>query len=327
MTLNGHDLAVVLEILDKIDRGVAAPSIPGEVGRFFRQYASARTELAKTVLDGGLSPRADSAVSGKQLGTIELYPLIDPSVGILEYPLGEVAQTIALCEQLGGLVHLRMWLAGAAASAVFNVFRQGNGARLSGDYRWTPPSGATTGEAVVEEVSANHHWATARCLKAVADDIRRPPHALEYILDYRIGRPGLKFFRSVCARRSGGDWVALPAFGTATAIRVAATLSEAQNVRNRGALAVLLIYREPWSPSWTVANVEPVSEDGAFAHCLTWADFSRELDGDELDRSALRGLTQVARDSGLPARTSPALNLTRQLLPAAASILRSLRRR
>src|SRR5205814_7447099 len=64
--------------------------------------------------------------------------------------------------------------------SVYNLFRSNTAVAFSGDYRWTPPGRMTPGEARLEACERQIRSRDARCLKAVADDLNRPPHALEY---------------------------------------------------------------------------------------------------------------------------------------------------
>src|SRR5262249_50715463 len=158
---------------------------------------SGRRELRAVLTQQCASCRSDGAVSGKLLGAIEVHALIEPKVDVLAFPLGETAGTLAVSEQLGGILNLRMWLKAGTPQAAFNVLQDTFAVRLVGDYRWTPLAQVTPGEARIESTGGSLSWRGSRCLKAVADDLLRPPHAVEYVLDYRMGPPGLKFFRTI----------------------------------------------------------------------------------------------------------------------------------
>src|SRR5207249_3096078 len=114
------------------------------------------------------------------------------------------------------------------------------------------PTRLTPGEARLEPVELPMEWRDARCLKAVADDLMRPPHALEYVLDYRMGPPGFKYFRCVCALKAGKKRLVLPALAQPRPLDIAEGIPEVMHALNASALSMLLIYREPWSPAWTV---------------------------------------------------------------------------
>jgi hypothetical protein len=165
-------------------------------------------------------------------------------------------------------------------------------------------------------------------LKAVADDLVRPPHALEYVLDYRMGPPSLKYFRCVCALKRRGEWQVLPALSRPRPLEVAQTLAEAKSslTLSGDALAMLLIYREPWSRAWTIGGATTIEAEDALAHCITWADFQRELDGSEINATIIGGVGESLRSSGLRAAALAEPNFTRSLLPAARQIVRWLRR-
>jgi hypothetical protein len=321
--LKTADLATVLRILEKIDAGLVSPRMPGRIGRFLRQYEQGRAQLGRILKQSAVEARADGAVSGRGLGMIGLRALLAPEVSLLGFPLGEVAGTIAVSEQLGGVVTVDMWLKGPIANKAYNLLRESAGLRLTGDYRWTPPTRLTPGEASLEPEEFAVGWQKARCLKAVADDILRPPHALEYVLDYRMGSPGLKYFCVVCAVRRADEWMVLPALTEHKMLRVAT--STAWSHSNGRELCALLIYCEPWSRDWIVAAAAPISDEDALAHAISWADFRRELDGSELDPMTVSGIRESFEACGLTPIDLGQPNLTRSLLPVARDVVRWLR--
>jgi hypothetical protein len=325
LSLSATDFTTILTILEKIDRGLIKPRIPGRMGRYLRQYQIGRAQLDGVLAARGVDRRADFAVSGRKFSAVDVYPILAPQVGLLDFPLGEVARTLAISEALGGLTELVMWLKGGIANATYNLLRKSSGVLLHGDYRWNPPSRLTPGESSVSPCSVPLAWKDARCLKAVADDLIRPPHALEYILDYRLGPPGLKFFRSISARRHGREWEALPALGSARMLAVGRILPGAIVDVSGSNLAALLIYREPWSQAWTIAKSQMIDETGVFDHAIAWADFQRELDSSDISGSVLTGIRDSLGALGLEALAVREPNLTRQLQPVARDVLRWLR--
>ena len=138
MRLSRSQLADILGILDKIDRGVIQPRLGDRIGRFLRQYESGRRDLRAFLALQSVACRSDGAVSGKSLGAIELHALIEPEVDALAFPLGEVAGTLVVSEELGGLLNVRMWLKAGTALAAFNVLRETSTLRVVGDYRVRP---------------------------------------------------------------------------------------------------------------------------------------------------------------------------------------------
>ena len=326
LRLTPSDLAKILAILEKIDRREIEPRLPDRLGQFLRQCIGGRQQVDDVLAKRRLKRRADGPLSGNTLGTVTIQPMLQTQVSILEFPLGETADTLAIAEELGCLTHIRMWLKSPIANAAYNILKANLGLRLSGDFRWSPPSRMTTGEAELAPTSSKLNWHDARCLKAVADDLIRPPHALEYVLDYRLGQPSLKYFRCVCAMRERETWEVLPAFEKKRSLEVAGGL--AQNLSSLGEtrLAALLIYREPWSRAWTIANAVAIDAEDALAHVITWADFQCELEGVAIDGSAIRGITDTLRAVGLRVANVQKANLTRALLPVARDLLRSIRR-
>jgi len=324
VTLSQSQLADILVILEKIDRGMIQPRFRDRIGRFLRQYQSGRRELHAVLAQQSTSCRSDGAVSGKLLGAIELHALIDPEVDVLAYPLGETASTLTVSEQLAGILNFRMWLKAATAQAAFNVLRDTSAVRLAGDYRWTPLAQVTPGEARIELIEGSFSWQSARCLKAVADDLLRPPHAVEYVLDYRMGPPGLKFFRTICASRANGVWQALPCLGQARTFN--ASTAVAGDSVPLGDLRLLLAYREPWSIDWTIVRAVAIQPDEALAHAVTWAHFRSELSGESFGAATVTAVREALRQWGVKSSDLGPVNLDQQLLPVAKILLQYIRR-
>src|SRR5947207_12440194 len=99
--LTGLQRRNLLDILDRIDDGVASPDVPGAVGRFLRQYARGRADLDRVVVSRALKRREDDAISGRALMPIAVHLLWVPEVDVHSLRLGEVAQSVGICEELG----------------------------------------------------------------------------------------------------------------------------------------------------------------------------------------------------------------------------------
>jgi hypothetical protein len=326
LKLSSSELGKVLQILEKIDRGLVEPEFHGRVGRFLRQYAVGHSLVDEVLGRLHIPRRTDGAISGERLGAITLIPMLNPEVSILHFPLGEVAETIGFSEELGGFLKVTMWLKAHVASSAFALLNSGTALNLSGDFRWSPSGRLTPGEARLEPSNENVTWETARCLKAVADDIARPPHAAEYILDYRMGPPGIKYFRTVCVLRSGSNLQILPALESPRELPCSTVLPEALAVLRQTDLSILLIYREPWDENWTVVRATAVSAEDVLAHSITWADFRKELDDCPVEGSLVAAIAGALRAAGLRARTSVNPNFARSLLPAARVMIGATRR-
>lgn len=325
MRLSSAELATVRQILEKIDRGERLPEIPGRVGRFFRQYGQAQVRVDQVCEQHHLERRADGAISGQGLEPIEVHSLFPPKVCVHSFPLGEVAETVAICEELGGLLSFVMWLKGPVANAAYNLVRAHDAIQLSGDYRWSPTARLTPGESLLASSDRVVTWREARCLKAVADDIDRPPHALEYAYDDSFGRPGLKFFRCVAAFKHERHWQIIPAFSQAARLDVVSAIPGALSSVNAADVATLLIFREPWSSSWTVAAGSPIGRDEAFAHAVSWSDYQYELLGSELSASVVSGIRENLGVSGFLVNELSQPNLRRTLTALARTFQRWLR--
>jgi hypothetical protein len=250
--------------------------------------------------------------------------MISPEVSSFGFPLGEIGETLAISEELGTVASVVMWLKGAVANSAYNLLCETLSLRLDGDYRWTPPSRLSPGEARLASRDSRLTWMHARCLKAVADDIERPPHAVEYILDYRMGPPGLKFFRCICAFKEGGRWMVVPCLKPP--VPLAFEEGAPSGLRQSPAsFAALLAYREPWSSGWVVVDSTTVDSNYAIAHAITWADFQLELTSGSLTPEIVRGIRTGLQHSALRITTAAAPPLERRLLTPARDILLWLR--
>ena len=325
LKLTLDELAQVRTILEKIELGEIEPRIPGRIGRFLRQYSAGRAQLDRALAKRDLERRADGPLSGVSLGRVEVHPFLEPQVSALDYPLGEVAQTLAVSEELGGVLDVVMWLKGPVANSVYNFFRSNTAVAFSGDYRWTPPSRFTPGEALLEPSRSSVTWERSRCLKAVSDDLLRPPHALEYLTDFRVGPPGLKYFRCLCVARIEGGWRVLPALEEPKPLDVADVMPGAVSAFDSAPLLKVLVFREPWSEAWTVVKAVAVDARQVLVHSLEWADFQRELEGSESDAILVRAIREALHTAGIRPKASEGASLSRSLTSTARDVLRCLR--
>ena len=319
MKLTETQLRDVVAILDGIADGKPVPRVPGRLGQFLRHYQQGLRSLASEASTP--RNRKSAFVSGDTIGPAGLHPLLDPLVSILHFPLGEVANCLAISEELGGLQSVRLWLKGSSAFAAYTVFRENRGATVGGPYRWTPLNTLTLGEATVEGVDRIPWW-QARCLKAVAEDLSRPAHPLEYVTDYRLGGPGLKYFRVFAAFFRSGVWCCLPATGPTRSFEVNAFVHD----RDENGLSMLLAYREPWSAAWTVVDMRAVEPKDVAAHALVWLDYQHELRQLELPLAAATSVFDALREAGIRTAALGDYSATRQLLPGPRKLIAMLRR-
>ena len=315
----------VCGVLDGIDEKGIRPRISGHIGLFLRQYARGRRELDRIIQVSGVQPRADGAMSGNPLGAVDVHSLMETRVDVLDLPLGEVADTLCVSEALGGIVRLVLWLKGPNANAMYNRLNDGHPSlQLSGDYRWTPPTRLTPGEADLDLADRRIGWEEARCMKAVADDIGRPPHALEYVREYRLGPPGLKYFRTVCVRRSGKEWQVLPALSEAVTLKIERGPPDHANDDGGGEFAKLLVYREPWS-GWTIVDQTSIDANAVLSHSVAWIDFQRGLQDSAVTPELVRAARGALRAAEVRVEELSSLSLTQGLLPSARDVVRHLR--
>jgi hypothetical protein len=184
----------------------------------------------------------------------------------------------------------------------------------------------------VEGDADRTEWHQARFLKATADDASRAPHALEYILDYRLGEPGLKAFRSFAVRAREGEFLILPGIDAhARPVTFATPVDSRLPKLEDGEPAIVFGYLEPWSRDWVVVDVKPTDSAGCLVHAMTWADFQAELRGAEAlsaaDLSAVRGALLGAGLDSPPPHELVGEIPRRQLTRATRALLRWLRYR
>jgi hypothetical protein len=188
----------------------------------------------------------------------------------------------------------------------------------------------TPGKAEVAPAEIGLTWSECRFLKATADDVARPPHALEYVLDYRLDRPGLKAFRVIAVRMRGGELEVLPGVdATARPVSFCQPLDGRLAKLPERAVALAFAYLEPWGRHWTLIDLKETDSRGCLQHLLTWADFQAEIRGlPPLERSDLRSLEAALAAADIDAPPShevlPDLP-TRALNEAARALVKWLR--
>jgi hypothetical protein len=329
VNLSSEELAQLVRIVNRIHEGKAAPRADGRVGQFLRGCEHGRLDVQHLLARHGISTRDDGWVPGDDIGPIELRILAELKTAVPSEAWGPVETAPVLSEQLGGVAELTLWTDARAANHVRVLFARDNHAtvRLAGRYRWFAPSRVTPGESSAEIVDGSAEWDSARCLKAVAEDVGRPPHPLEYVLDYRLGNPGLKVFRAFVGRQTDGAFEVLPASSQGSRrVRLAARTTEVEELLADGSPCLVFASREPWDETWQAIAARQTSNQGCFDHVVTWADFRAEVLGQprlsyqdvEAIRAALTtaGMT-VDRDAGLSGA-----NLTRSLVAPAVSTVR-----
>jgi hypothetical protein len=334
LTVSADELRALTKVLEGIDGGKPAPRVPGPVGLFFRQYARYRGEVSHVLARAGLAGAADGHVRGAELGPIEMTPLASTVTAIPNEVWGAVSHVPMICEELAHVVDLTLWLNAHGANEVDRLLtvEQEPAVRLAGAYRWYPPHRVTPGEAWGVRASTDRSWQLARCLKATADDLASPPHPLEYTLDFRLGPPGLKAFRTFIGRYEGERLEVLPGREARTLSIALEFSGESVLSFRRGELIMVLGFREPWNAIWTAAAATAVDETMALAHAITWADFRLEVEGsppctgaDTLElMEALRGVGVSLASAEEALVRAP---LVRRGLPAPLAVARWLRAR
>lgn len=329
MKLTGEELAQLTRIVDRIYEGRPAPRAHGAVGQFLRGCERGRLDVQHVLARHGLKTRDAGWVPGDEAGPIDLRLLGELETAVPSDVWGPVEGAPVISEQLGRVAELTLWTDARTANSVRVLFSHNSDAavRLSGRYRWFAPGRITPGDARAEAVTDDTSWKTARCLKAVAEDVGRPPHALEYVFDYRLGRPGLKVFRTFAGRSGDGFFDVLPATTQSPRrVRLASAVPNVAKTVTAAPIYLLFAYREPWDDEWCALDATEIDEQSCFDHVLAWADFRAEILGQS--RPAYRdiaGIRTALTSADVTVASDPDLtsaNLTRSLLSPAASLLR-----
>jgi hypothetical protein len=314
LRLTTSQLSAIQEILEGIESGKPIPRIAGPIGRFLLEYGSAQADVSRICAKFSIERRDDGAISGSGMGSIEIHPVEQPKITIHPYPLGEVAESRILSEELGATLKLVLWLKGPVANASYNELKNRSIA-LEGDFRWTPLSKITPGESVVSHVDHCLKWYEARFLKSVAEDIHRPTHALEYSYDKILGLPSLKCYRSIAVKRSDSTWFAFSTQGPTVPFRFVGARRQLDEKIEGWNMASLLVYREPWSDQFTAIDAHRIGPNEAFAHVCEWFDFQLEIQSQELDASSVLKLRRNFIASGIALSGGERINLRRSLIP------------
>jgi hypothetical protein len=302
VTLDASELAKLAQIVDGVYQGKQVPRRSGRFGQYLRQCSRGRFEVQQLLAREGVTTAKGGWASGTEIGPVTLCPLAPLEGSVPNDLWGPVEHLPALCESLGGVVDLTLWTSAAAANRAHVLLAAGpTSLSLSGAYRWFAPSRVTPGEARVNPAEFATHWRDCRFLKATADDVSRPAHALEYVLDYRIGKPGLKVFRVLSVRVHEGEVSILPGLDAPARLTRFAHPADGRLASLRdGDVALVFAYVEPWTSDWVVIDVEVTDAAGCFNHLVTWADFQAELqEKPELALADLNGLRAALIGAGL----------------------------
>ena len=329
MKLAEDELAQLVRIVNRILDGADAPRARGPVGQFLRGCEHGRRDVQHLLARNGIRTREGGWVPGDEIGSIEVRLLGDLESAVPFELYGPVETAPTLCEQLGAVTELTLWTSARAANRVRVLLARNDRAtvRLEGRYRWFAPSRVTPGESSAETVDGSPSWENARCLKAVAEDVGRPPHPLEYVLDYRLGKPGFKVFRVFAGRRDDSRFEVLPATSQGSRrVEVTTHTREIEATLATGSPCLVLASREPWDETWHVIAAEPITEEGCFAHIVAWSDFRAEVLGQSRlghgDLAAIRAALAGASIEAESKLDFTGANLTRSLVAPAASLIR-----
>jgi hypothetical protein len=275
VSLSAEQRLSLLKIVSDVEEGrVPVPRADGAIGRFLAELGV----LRKRVRD--FLPYDGDFVRGEEVGAITLTPLAPLSERVGSDLLGEVGSTIAVTEELGGLVNVTLWAKAGSANRLRTVWLQTNRpVRLRGAFRWFVPRRVTPGTASVEDPPTTSNLWQARCVKFVADEFLAAPAALSYRWDTFFGPPDFRAFRVAALCRLSDKRSVVPNNEERLARPVVIPRSGAGLVGDTRAppLALGMLVRDPWDTCWTVVDEKPIDANGVLAHMITWADHRREL--------------------------------------------------
>lgn len=276
--------ALLIEWMERLDRGARAPAIGGEVGSFLRRYVRERNDIVQLAISRNIDIRADGALSGTQLGTITLLPLFPRETAALsDTHWGSVARFVCLSPELSSCVVLRVWLATDSGSEIFRLLTNAptSVVQMEGDFRWLPPSVITPGTATFElrGPTSNETWMQVPYLKATADDLNDIPHVLDYIDINRNGDVQLVCLRTVAVVRLSGDEFIVPGGWRMQSLTISSSLSREISRHLDGRFGICLLYREPHQSGWKVWRVHECPPIDLLKHSIGWSCYMRYISG------------------------------------------------
>lgn len=318
--LDPEQRRALLDVLTKVEeREIPAPRVRGDVGQFLGEWSATR-DLTAELLGSG-----ETFVLGRDLGPVSLTPILPVAERVVNEVMGEVATVVAASEALGVAVNVSLWGSARPANRLRNIWlrRPESTVELDGAFRWYAPRRITPGSADVDECEiAADHWSTCRCLKFVGEEFHARPAAASYRWESSLSFSEFRTFRSVILRRFGDEWGVLPATGRQL-VMVAGLAACCEQLNSsmdpRATLCAALVWRDPWSESWSVAAAIQVGPDQALSHLVAWADHKRELLGDPPASAAeavtmAKSLIALGIEADVP-RSIDQANLVRQVLP------------
>jgi len=153
---------------------------------------------------------------------------------------------------------------------------------------------AGTAEYLGRERSADEAWTAAAFLKATADDLSAPPHALDYIPLRISGELTLVHLRSFITahHEDGAAWVVggtrIGSYKLPVGPIVSPPSSRARELR------MCLGIRVPEDDRWSIWKTASCTAEQALEHAVVWSGFRSWLGGSSLDESAAEQAARVA---------------------------------
>jgi hypothetical protein len=327
VTVSLEQRVALLKILTGIeDDNDAVPRVPGELGRFLHEFAMVHARVKELLAHEG------PFVRGSEIGVIALTPLAPLQERMGSELMGEVASTIGISEQLGGLVDITLWGKARAANRLRNAWLAGaQSVSLTGSFRWFAPRRLTPGAADVAELEETLDVLDARCLKFAGDDFLSAPPAATYRWDTAHGPPDFRTFRVAALYKDADSWTLVPRDSerATTPMVVADAGSGVLSQLAPASLALAMLVRTPWESAWVPTVAKRADPETILAHLITWADHRRELElapppeYRELAqlRRALLALGHVADEDVAFSRA----NLRRRVAPSVQPLVRWIR--
>lgn len=283
--------------MDSIDKGNRCPEMPGDIGRYLRQYKSSRNDFVKIVTEDGIKIAKNGRLLGNQFGKIFINPLVgfwgEDSRWINNYH-GMYRTFPVISNEILSVLDLRLWeesASGSSGNSMVDRIEDGEVLALEGGYQWLPPNRINPGVGKFTYSTGESQmisWNKVRFLKYVGEDILSDPHALDYRVLHFNGRRKLVSVRSVIGLNNNSGYISVPcAIQDITSSDIPIKLSDltredAQNVLKNEGLVQLLLVKEPDSADWVVWDALSASEDDLAENLIEWALHMEELTGSEI---------------------------------------------
>lgn len=283
--MNTKQYLAVINALEKIDRTGITPELSGPIGRFFRDYARNRLDVAHLSLALKCELKLDGTLRGGRDGVATLRFLEGRKWDESLTEFGVLYHVPALCDEFLSPITLRLWSGTGAGSegihSVANTRLRSQGIRLQGGFLWKPPAVLLPGTATfqVTEIPDLPQWLGADYLRYVGEDAGLDPHPLSYV---PLGGSLFASLRIVVGRSESAGFLSVP-FATIDGtfqLRVRTHSSSTASTRalmQSQALGSWLVAHEPDSEDWLVLDACEATTEQVVLNSATWGAFLQTL--------------------------------------------------